>query len=146
MAVLPYQLCCSAEGAAALRCGGRRSERRSLHRNVPSPAIYPALQPWKDTSAAAIAAAGLLRLERLAGGGGNGTYAAAGLGLLQALADGYLGWDAAEGQRVEALLREGSFNVPKGLHSTGLIWGDYYFLDALAQLSWGNGTAACLPA
>ncbi|KAL4448133.1 hypothetical protein ABPG75_005352 [Micractinium tetrahymenae] len=97
-----------------------------------------AVQPWKDSSAAAIAASGLLRLGPLAE---EPLYTAAGAQHVASLADGYLGWEGG-GQRVAAVLRNGTFNAPKGLHSTGLSWGDWYFLDALSTLQrLGNSTA-----
>lgn len=86
-------------------------------------------QPWKDTSAAAIAASGLVRLGQLTN---SQNYTDAAAALVAALADNYLGWEGP--QPVEALLRNGTFSVPGGHHSTGLIWGDWYFLDALSQL------------
>lgn len=86
-------------------------------------------QLWKDTSAAAIAASGLVRLGQLTN---SQNYTDAAAALVAALADNYLGWEGP--QPVEALLRNGTFSVPGGHHSTGLIWGDWYFLDALSQL------------
>lgn len=113
-----------------------------------SPATDPTReQAYKDSSAAAIAASGLLRLGALAD---EPRYTEAGVELLAALADGYLGWEGPQEQRVEALLREGSFNVPAGHYGTGLIWGDWYFLDALSQLLLAPGgppgnRSACAP-
>lgn len=92
--------------------------------------LLPSLpQPWKDSSAAAIAASGLLRLGQLTG---SANYTDAGAALVEALADGYMGWQGPK--PLESILREGTFNAPKGSHSTGLIWGDWYFLDALSTL------------
>lgn len=101
------------------------------------------VQPWKDSSAAAIAASGLLRLGELSG---EERYSGAGAALLASLAGGYLGWEAGQGrQPLAALLRNGTFNVAKGSHSTGLIWGDYYILDALAWATAHNLTSSCAP-
>ena len=101
------------------------------------------MQPWKDSSAAAIAASGLLRLGELSG---EERYSGAGAALLASLAGGYLGWEAGQGrQPLAALLRNGTFNVAKGSHSTGLIWGDYYILDALAWATAHNLTSSCAP-
>lgn len=64
---------------------------------------------------------------------GSRNYTDAAAHLVAALADGYLGWQEGK-QPMEALLRNGTFSAPAGHHSTGLMWGDYYFLDAISQL------------
>lgn len=93
---------------------------------------------YKDTSAAAIAASGMLRLGELTG---YEKYTTTGIKLVEALASKYLGWQLP-GQQVESVLRNGTFNVPFDHHSTGLIWGDWYFMDALSQLLLAaNGTS-----
>jgi len=119
--------CCTcAHGTHLLliRCSSATS---SLFRDFDVPADGG--QAWKDSSAAAIAASGLARLGQLTG---SQNYTDAAAALVAALAEGYLGWEGP--QPVEALLRNGAFSVPGGHHSTGLIWGDWYLLDALSQL------------
>ena len=101
----------------------------------------PAMQPFKDTSAAAIAASGLLRLAQLSS---NQTYAEAGAAMLNSLTASYLGSTAPAPLALASVLRNGSWTVPGGHHSTGLIWGDYYFLDALAVLH-GSSSSEGLP-
>lgn len=93
------------------------------------PATLP--QPWKDSSAAAIAAAGLLRLGPLAG---ERRYAAAGLRITRALTQRYLASPAAPGPALASVLLNGTWSVPAGNYATGLIWGDFFLLDALVLL------------
>ena len=86
----------------------------------------------RDTSAAAIAASGLLELSRLdpdvARAGG---YAGAARGILAALvAPPWL----STGSGSEAELLHGTANRPAGSSDTGLIYGDYYLQEALLRL------------
>ena len=85
----------------------------------------------RDSSAAAIAAAGLLRLaglpvpaERAA------AYRAGAERILQSLTStAYL----AEGTANAALLQHGTSYKAQGLTDRGLIYGDYYFLEAMVR-------------
>ena len=93
------------------------------------PTHFTIMQVWrgKDTSAAAIAASGLLRLSRLVPAADEARrrrYWDAGAGLVAALADGHLGWHQ-ERPRLESLLANGTYHVPKGEGlGVGLIWGE----------------------
>jgi unsaturated chondroitin disaccharide hydrolase len=92
----------------------------------------PSAQAAPDTSAAAVAAAGLLELataetlpeaERL-------YYKTAGLGMLQELAER---WTP---DTTESLLSGGTEHFPVGRNvNTGLIYGDYYYLACLMNYS-----------
>lgn len=86
----------------------------------------------KDTSAAAIAASGLLELATLEPDAGRAArYTASARAILTALSGpAYL----SEGTGGEAVLRHGTANRPAGSSNTGLIYGDYYFLEALLRL------------
>lgn len=95
-------------------------------RRLPGP-----LQPWKDSSAAAIASSGLLRLGGLAG---EPRCTTAGVCIVQALAQRYLARPAAPGPALASVLRNGSSWVPGGNYAMGLSWGDIFFLDALVLL------------
>ncbi|MEL7239510.1 MAG: hypothetical protein AAGK78_11675, partial [Planctomycetota bacterium] len=78
----------------------------------------------RDSSAAAIAASGLLTLSQLTG---DDTYVEATENILGSLVDNYL---AGDGEA--SLLTGGSGNVPAGVAvDTGVIFGDYYFLAAI---------------
>lgn len=82
----------------------------------------------RDSSAGAAAASALLGLAASdPDAGRRARYLAAGARLLRALAaPPYLSTHPGEPN----LLREGTGNLPSGDHSTGLIFGDYYFLEA----------------
>ena len=85
----------------------------------------------RDSSAAAIAASGLLQLGRLDPDGLRGRrYVAAAREILASLTSGYL----ASGQGSDALLLHGTYNRPDGRADSGLVWGDYYLLEALLRL------------
>lgn len=84
---------------------------------------------YPDSSAGAIAAAGLLRLARLAEDQAAGEFRAAGLALVDTLVDNCF---ELQPESV-GLLRHGTYHVAKGLGlDTYLICGDYFFLEALA--------------
>ena len=85
----------------------------------------------RDSSAAAIAASGLLELGRLETDATRSTrYVAAGRQILTSLSSAaYL----AEGTSNQAILLHGTQNKPSGNYDTGLAFGDYYFLQALGR-------------
>lgn len=82
----------------------------------------------RDSSAAAIAACGLLRISQLTG---EPQYKEQAIRLIEALLEHCLE-TAAEGQ---GLLKHGSLHIPKGWAPDDyLIFGDYFFLEALLTL------------
>jgi unsaturated chondroitin disaccharide hydrolase len=90
----------------------------------------PQGQAWKDSSAGAVAAGGLLRLAEVAAGAARGVrYRTAALRMLHALASGYLA-DSAPELALASVLRNATLGAsgPSG----GTMFGDYYFLEALA--------------
>jgi unsaturated chondroitin disaccharide hydrolase len=85
----------------------------------------------RDSSAAAIAASGLLELARL---DPDLTRArryrdAAGAMLDSLSSSAYL----AKGTLSQAILLHGTSNKPEGSYDTGLVYGDYYFLEGLTR-------------
>jgi unsaturated chondroitin disaccharide hydrolase len=85
----------------------------------------------RDSSAAAIAASGLLELARLEPDRrASGRYRDAATAMLTSLSSpAYL----ASGTTRGAILLHGTQNKPAGNFDTGLIFGDYYFLEALLR-------------
>lgn len=86
----------------------------------------------RDTSAAAIAASGLLELSTLAGDtAARNRYRSAAFDILTALCSpAYL----AEGSTSHGILRHGVGNKPAASEvDVSLIYGDYYFLEALLR-------------
>ncbi len=87
--------------------------------------------PERDSSAAAIAASGLLDLALLeAGPRRAGRFREAAVATLRSLASRrYL----ASGGRARSILLRGTGDHDRGTADRGLIFGDYYFLEALAR-------------
>jgi unsaturated chondroitin disaccharide hydrolase len=87
----------------------------------------------RDTSAASCAASGLLELSALLPGESGAGYREAAVRMLFALSDGYASWDDPA---YEGLLREATGHKPDGKNvNVSLIYGDYFFVEALAKLS-----------
>jgi len=85
----------------------------------------------RDSSAGACAASGLLELARLAPAPDAGLFQATAIALLRALDSQCGAWDADE----EGLLRMGTGHVPEDQNiNVSLIYGDYFFVEALAKL------------
>lgn len=87
----------------------------------------------KDSSAAATAASGLLLLSRLVEDSEKEFYRRAAERIVTSLYENYTDWE-----RDEALIQKGctAFHEKKsGWSETSLIYGDYYFLEALMQLN-----------
>jgi cephalosporin-C deacetylase-like acetyl esterase len=87
----------------------------------------PATAP-RDTSAAAIVASALIELSRLVDEGEAAFYWDTGLHILQSLMSA-----AYQNGQTSAILDHGTAHFPAGSYDTGLIWGDYYFLEALLR-------------
>lgn len=87
------------------------------------------MQPWKDTSAGAIAAGGLLRLSRASGVSKGGRYRDAALCILSALGRNYLSSSAPFTPQPLSILRNGTTNGRD--FGTGTAYGDFFFLGAL---------------
>jgi unsaturated chondroitin disaccharide hydrolase len=84
----------------------------------------------RDSSAAAIAASGLLELAALAGADAD-RYRAAAERILDALIAGY---STAGHPSSNALLLHGVYDKPKGVGvDEGTLWGDYFYLEALTR-------------
>ena len=88
-----------------------------------------------DTSAAAIFAAGLLRLRRLAPDAMKGHfYWSAAVRILQSLCEKQL---AKSDPEWEGILKGGVYHVPNGLGvDESVMWGEYFFCEALERLLW----------
>jgi unsaturated chondroitin disaccharide hydrolase len=95
------------------------------------PAIPDAL---RDTSAAAILAAALLLLHRLAPAPPAPSYRERAAQVLASLAAGYLTPLGPDDRRPAGMLLQGCYNKHTGeAPKHELIWGDYYLLEALQE-------------
>jgi unsaturated chondroitin disaccharide hydrolase len=86
----------------------------------------------KDSSAGAIAASGLLELSKWeTDSTRKSTYAAAATKILNKLASSDYQATSSQG---EALLKHGTAHRPQNNYNTGLVYGDYFLLEALLKL------------
>lgn len=96
----------------------------------------------RDSSAAAIAASGLLELADALGAAGDHYRDAAGR-ILASLIDRY---STARHPRSNALLLHGVYDKPKGIGvDEGTLWGDYFYLEALTRVTRTSWTSPWLP-
>jgi unsaturated chondroitin disaccharide hydrolase len=85
----------------------------------------------RDSSAAAALASALLRLTDLeTDSAGAGRWRAAAQRILESLWLNY----SSRGTAAPSILLHGTRSKPHGLHDHGLIYGDYYFVEALRHL------------
>jgi hypothetical protein len=85
----------------------------------------------KDSSAAAIAVSGLVELSTLdPDAAGRQKYLSAAQGILSSLTSrAYL----SEGTNSSAVLQHGTYHKLENSYDTGLIFGDYYFIEAMLR-------------
>ncbi|MGG1552256.1 glycoside hydrolase family 88 protein [Paenibacillus ferrarius] len=85
----------------------------------------------KDTSAGSCAASGLLELAAAVPADEAELYRGQAIRMLDALTQDYADFEGAR----ESILREGTGHKPAGQNvDVGLIYGDYYYVEALAKL------------
>ena len=116
------------------------TSRRIAHyfiSNIPENGLIPVdfRQPaecvWEDSTAAAIAACGLLELARNVEGRDSDVYLKAALKLLKTLDKERCSWDDG----VDNLLEKCTAEYHSEEHEFSIIYGDYYFIEALLKLS-----------
>jgi unsaturated chondroitin disaccharide hydrolase len=89
----------------------------------------------RDSSAAAIAASGLLEIADAVPAGEKRMYADAAERILKSLTENYATWDRPEH---EAILLHGTGSGTTNI-DVSLIYGDYYYVEAIAKLNgWKN--------
>ena len=104
--------------------------------NIPQSGLIPVdfRQPvdvtWEDSTAAAIAACGLIELAKLTEGRQSGLYLNAALKMLTALTEKSFNWNEDE----DNLLTKCTAAYHDKKHEFSIIYGDYYFLEALMKL------------
>lgn len=85
---------------------------------------------WEDSTAAAIAACGMLEIEQHVSEEEKGFYHEAAIGLLKALEEKRSNWD----MDVDNILENGSVAYHEKNHNFSIIYGDYYFTEAVFKL------------
>lgn len=98
---------------------------------IPVDFRQPADVPWEDSTAAAIAACGLIELAKLTQGRQSGIYLGAAMKLLQTLERESFNWNVDE----DNFLTKCTGAYHDEAHEFSIIYGDYYFLEALMKLA-----------
>jgi len=107
--------------------------------NIPASGIIPVdfRQPaeprLEDDTAAAIAACGLIELAKVVGQHEKALYLNAAIKLLKALVEKRSDWS----EQSDAILQNGSAAYHAAAHHQAIIYGDYYFIEAIFKLK-GN--------
>lgn len=86
----------------------------------------------RDTSAAAIAASGLIELAELVPSSEGRLYRDGAESMMKALTESYTAWD---NDQYQGIISGGTGNKPKNHFNTSLIFGDYYYVEAVAKLN-----------
>ncbi|WP_337100514.1 glycoside hydrolase family 88 protein [Paenibacillus sp. YIM B09110] len=93
----------------------------------------PEVVKYRDSSAGACAASGLLLLARLVKDEERSLYYEAGERMLHSLYANYGAWDRSD---EEGLILHGTSHYPEGRNiDVPLIYGDYFFAEGIAQLN-----------
>jgi len=89
----------------------------------------------RDSSAAAITSSGMLDLSDLEPDKTKAEkYKEIAYKILETLSKNYLAGNSSQG-----ILLHGCFDKPKNIATdSSLVWGDYYYLEALTKLGWGG--------
>lgn len=105
--------------------------------NIPESGLIPVdfRQPadvgWEDSTAAAIASCGLIELAKLQEGGEQRDYLDGALKMLKALEKNSFNWNEDEDNFLTKCT--GAYHDKE--HEFSIIYGDYYFLEALMKLT-----------
>lgn len=87
----------------------------------------------RDTSAASCAASGLIEIAKSLSAEEGQLYQKWAVKIVNSLAKSYASWDKPE---YEGILTGATGNKPQGSHiNVSLIYGDYYFVEAVAKLT-----------
>ena len=97
---------------------------------IPVDFLQPASPSYEDSTAAAIAACGMLELAKYAPEDSREKYENAALELLKALADKRCNWK----ENVDNLVEKCTAAYHDPEHEFSIIYGDYYFIEAIWKL------------
>ncbi|MCM1537659.1 MAG: glycoside hydrolase family 88 protein [bacterium] len=87
--------------------------------------------PWEDASAAAILASGFLELEKFAAGSRKEAYYDTAVFLLRTLAEKRCNWE----KEADSIVENCSAAYHDDNHNFAMIYGDYYFTEAILKLA-----------
>lgn len=95
--------------------------------------VFTSDDDQRDSSAAAIAACGLLELAQWAPGDRQAHYRTAAVRIIESLSSAYA---SRPGDPGNGLLKHGVYHMPKWIGvDEYCIWGDYFYLEALVRLT-----------
>lgn len=101
---------------------------------IPIDFCQPESCEWEDSSAAAVAASGLLELAKWMEGEAKSRYEDAALFLLKTLAEKRCRWE----QDIDYFLDKCSASYKELVHEYPIIYGDFYFIEAILKIN-GHG-------
>ena len=105
--------------------------------NTPASGLIPVdfRQPeepqWEDSTAAAIAACGMIEISKAVEGNDRRIYLDAAMRMLKALDEKSISWD----EDVDHFTSRGTVAYHSGAHETGILYGDFFFIEALMKLA-----------
>ena len=105
--------------------------------NIPADSLIPVdfRQPaephWEDTTAAAIASCGLLEIAKYSEGNDKEIYHFAAIRLLKTLDEKRCNWS----EEADNILEKGTAAYHRDVHEFPIIYGDYYFIEAIWKLT-----------
>lgn len=97
---------------------------------IPVDFRQPAEPAWEDSTAAAIAACGLIEISKAVGELEKGLYLNAAVKLLKALTQKRCNW----GEDCDCVVENGSSSYHNEEHHFSIIYGDYYLMEAMFKL------------
>ena len=98
---------------------------------IPVDFRQPAEPAWEDSTAAAIAACGMIEISKAVEGNDSAIYREAAVRMLKALDEKRSNWDAD----IDNIIEKGTVAYHYGAHETGILYGDFYFIEALMKLA-----------
>lgn len=98
---------------------------------IPIDFCQPSSCTWEDSSAAAVAASGLLELAGLVQGSCQERYEDAAVRLLQVLSDERCRWEP----EVDYFLDRCTASYKEAVHEYPIIYGDFYFVEAVLKIN-----------
>lgn len=98
---------------------------------IPCDFRQPAEPDYEDTTAAAIAACGMIEISRHSEGRDKDVYLSAALKMLKAIDEKSADWDPS----TDNITTKGTVAYNYDEKETGILYGDYFFIEALMKLS-----------
>ena len=98
---------------------------------IPVDFRQPAEPWWEDSTAAVIAACGMIEISKALSGNDSKVYLDAALRMLEALVENRVSWD----EDIDHIVDKGTVAYHCDEHETGILYGDFYFIEALMKLA-----------